>query len=88
VEVLESYQGENIYPRDVEELLHKHDSVAEAQVIGIPCDYYGERVAVSIGLVTLRYVILTDRVKSGEKIANDSLPMSLKIKEPAGRFML
>jgi fatty-acyl-CoA synthase len=40
--------GENIYPREIEECLHEHNSVAEAQVIGVPCDYYGERVAVEI----------------------------------------
>jgi fatty-acyl-CoA synthase len=36
--------GENIYPREIEEFLHTHPSVAEAQVIGVPSEKYGEEV--------------------------------------------
>lgn len=36
--------GENIYPREVEEFLHTHPSIAEAQVIGVPSEKYGEEV--------------------------------------------
>jgi len=36
--------GENIYPREIEEVLHGVDGVAEAHVIGIPSDRYGEEV--------------------------------------------
>jgi fatty-acyl-CoA synthase len=36
--------GENIYPREVEEFLHTHPSVSEAQVIGVPSQRYGEEV--------------------------------------------
>jgi len=36
--------GENIYPVEVEAVLHKHPKVAEAAVIGIPDDYWGEVV--------------------------------------------
>jgi fatty-acyl-CoA synthase len=36
--------GENIYPREVEELLHTHPDVLEAQVIGVPSERYGEEV--------------------------------------------
>jgi fatty-acyl-CoA synthase len=36
--------GENVYPREVEEFLHTIPGVAEAQVIGVPCDRYGEEV--------------------------------------------
>jgi len=36
--------GENIYPREVEEFLHTHPAVSEAQVIGIPSTKYGEEV--------------------------------------------
>jgi fatty-acyl-CoA synthase len=36
--------GENVYPREVEEFLHTLPGVAEAQVIGVPCDRYGEQV--------------------------------------------
>ena len=36
--------GENIYPREVEEYLHTHPEVSEAQVIGVPSARYGEEV--------------------------------------------
>jgi fatty-acyl-CoA synthase len=36
--------GENIAPREVEEFLHTHPAVSEAQVIGVPCPKYGEAV--------------------------------------------
>jgi Tripartite ATP-independent periplasmic transporter, DctM component/AMP-binding enzyme C-terminal domain len=36
--------GENIYPREVEETLYAHDDVAEAAVIGVPDDRWGEAV--------------------------------------------
>jgi fatty-acyl-CoA synthase len=36
--------GENIYPREVEEFLHTHPLVSEAQVIGVPSEKYGEEV--------------------------------------------
>jgi fatty-acyl-CoA synthase len=37
--------GENIYPREVEELLFAHPKVGEVAVIGIPDDKWGEEVA-------------------------------------------
>ena len=36
--------GENIYPREIEEFLHTHPGVSEAQVIGVPSERYGEEV--------------------------------------------
>ncbi|MBU8894201.1 AMP-binding protein [Corallococcus sp. M34] len=36
--------GENVYPREVEEFLHTHPEVSEAQVIGVPSAKYGEEV--------------------------------------------
>lgn len=36
--------GENIYPREVEEALYLHPAVAEAAVIGIPDERWGEAV--------------------------------------------
>ena len=37
--------GENIYPREIEDLLFTHPKVAEAAVFGVPDDFYGEDVA-------------------------------------------
>jgi fatty-acyl-CoA synthase len=36
--------GENVYPREIEEFLHSHPAVSEAQVIGVPSEKYGEEV--------------------------------------------
>src|SRR4051794_23414315 len=36
--------GENIYPREIEELLHTLPGVAEAHVVGVPSERYGEEV--------------------------------------------
>jgi fatty-acyl-CoA synthase len=36
--------GENVYPREIEEFLHTHPAVSEAQVIGVPSEKYGEEV--------------------------------------------
>ena len=36
--------GENIYPREVEEFLHGHPDVLDAQVVGVPDSRYGEEL--------------------------------------------
>src|SRR5258706_11389513 len=40
--------GENIYPREIEVLLSEHPGVANAVVIGVPDEKWGERVAAII----------------------------------------
>jgi fatty-acyl-CoA synthase len=40
--------GENIYPRELEELLFKHPMVAEVAVVGLPDERWGEVVAAFI----------------------------------------
>jgi fatty-acyl-CoA synthase len=40
--------GENIYPREIEELLFAHEAVSDVAVIGIPDERWGERVAAFI----------------------------------------
>jgi len=36
--------GENIYPREIEEFMYSHPSVADVQVIGVPDERYGEEL--------------------------------------------
>jgi len=42
--------GENIYPREIDEVLYQHPAVAAAAVVGIPDELYGEDVAAFIVL--------------------------------------
>ena len=42
--------GENIYPREIEEFLHKLPEIADAQVFGVPDALYGEQLAAWIRL--------------------------------------
>lgn len=40
--------GENIYPVEIENLLDEHPGVASVAVLGLPDEYYGERVAAAV----------------------------------------
>jgi fatty-acyl-CoA synthase len=40
--------GENIYPRQIEDVLHTHPGVGDAAVLGTPHDYWGEQVVACI----------------------------------------
>ena len=42
--------GENIYPREIDEVLYEHPAVAAAATIGVPDPLYGEEVAAFIVL--------------------------------------
>ncbi len=42
--------GENIYPREIDEVLYQHPAVAAAATIGVPDPLYGEEVAAFIVL--------------------------------------
>lgn len=53
--------GENIYPREIDDLLYTHPAVAHAAVIGVPGDLYGEEVAA--------FVV----VKEGERVSKEDL---------------
>ncbi|MBA2494225.1 MAG: AMP-binding protein [Acidobacteria bacterium] len=42
--------GENIYPREIDELLYTHSAIESAAVIGVPDKLYGEEVAAFVVL--------------------------------------
>jgi long-chain acyl-CoA synthetase len=42
--------GENIYPREIDEVLYQHPAVASAATVGIPDPLYGEEVAAFVVL--------------------------------------
>ncbi len=53
--------GENIYPRELEELLFRHPSIGEVAVVGLPDAKWGEQVAAFL------------RPKPGQRIDKDEL---------------
>ena len=49
--------GENVYPAEIENVLHEHDAVAEAAVVGVPDERWGE--------ACLAFVVLRGRGDRG-----------------------
>ena len=58
--------GENVFPAELEDILFKHASIAEAAVVGAPDDVYGEKV--------IAYVV----TKPGEEISEQEVINFLK----------
>ena len=85
--------GENIYPREIDEVLYQHPAVAAAATIGIPDQLYGEEVAA--------FVVMKDGSKVSEqelisycteKLADYKCPKSIRIvkdipKGPTGKLL-
>ena len=42
--------GENVYPREVEEFLYRHQAIEDVQVIGVPDARYGEELCAWVKL--------------------------------------
>jgi long-chain acyl-CoA synthetase len=42
--------GENIYPREIDEVLYQHPAIAAAAAVGVPDALYGEEVAAVVVL--------------------------------------
>jgi long-chain acyl-CoA synthetase len=42
--------GLNVYPREVEEVLHRHPAVSEAAIVGVPDERLGEEVGAAVVL--------------------------------------
>jgi len=53
--------GENVYPREIEECLYQHEAIIDVQVIGVPDEKYGEKVAACI------------KLKEGYKVTGEQL---------------
>lgn len=67
--------GENVYPREVEEFLHTIPGVAEAQVVGVPCDKYGEEVMAWVRLAAGAALAADElRAACSGKIATYKIP--------------
>jgi len=67
--------GQNIYPREIEEVIMRLDGVAEVAVIGVPDQYMGERVK-AVVVNRAGGTLTTDQVKShcAEHLAEYKVP--------------
>jgi fatty-acyl-CoA synthase len=65
--------GENVYPREVEDLLSNLDGVTEVAVLGVPDDEFGQRLAAFVvGAKTLTAEQVRDHVRAN--LARFSVP--------------
>lgn len=60
--------GENVYPREIEELLYAHPMVADVHVVGVPDPKYGEELCAWI------------RLAAGAKLVEDDVRAFCKVK--------
>ncbi|MCA1054410.1 fatty acid--CoA ligase [Rossellomorea aquimaris] len=68
--------GENIYPREVEDVLHAHEGVLDVAIIGQPDDRWGESVTAFVVKKDpdLKEEVLDEWCKESESLANYKRP--------------
>lgn len=85
--------GENVYPREVEEVLYAHPAVVEAAVVGIPDEVWGEAVK---ALVVLREGVAAAEEElirfCKDRLAGYKCPRSVEVrdalpKSPSGKVL-
>jgi acyl-CoA synthetase (AMP-forming)/AMP-acid ligase II len=71
--------GNNVYPREVEEIIVQHPAVATAVVVGIPHEYWGEAVHAVVVLQPGAAVTAEDIVRHcGQSLAGYKKPKSVE----------
>ena len=74
--------GENVYPREVEDVLYTHPSVAEAAVVGIPDDRLGQEVKAVVALRPGKHATEAELVEYvRERVASYKYPRSVEFRE-------
>jgi long-chain acyl-CoA synthetase len=85
--------GENVYPKEVEDVLYRHPAVEEASVIGVPDEYWVERVHAVVVLKREKEVTAESLISfCREHLAHYKAPRSLEFvdtlpKNPAGKIL-
>jgi acyl-CoA synthetase (AMP-forming)/AMP-acid ligase II len=70
--------GENVYPREVEDILYENPDIAEAAVFAIPDPKWVERVAAAVVLKPGRDTTIEEiRRRAGERLASYKCPKSV-----------
>jgi long-chain acyl-CoA synthetase len=85
--------GENVYPREVEEVLYAWPEVEECAIIGVPDKEWGERICACI-VPRAGHTLSTAELKnflksrlSGFKIPKDYIVQNELPKSPAGKIL-
>lgn len=74
--------GYNVYPREIEEVLYKHEAVQEVIVVGVPDPYRGETVKAFIKLVYGALVTEEEMIHfSKQYLAPYKVPKSVEFRE-------
>jgi fatty-acyl-CoA synthase len=74
--------GENIAPKEIEDLLQQHDKIADAYVYGIADEKYGEEVAAAVRLKTGESATTEEiRAFCEDKIARFKIPRHIRFVE-------
>jgi long-chain acyl-CoA synthetase len=85
--------GENIYPREIEEVLYTHPAVLEASVIGIPDPYWVEKVHAVVAIKKGQSVTDKELIAfCKQHMAGFKAPKSIEFvdalpKNPSGKIM-
>jgi long-chain acyl-CoA synthetase len=85
--------GENIYPREIDEVLYQHPAIAAAATIGVPDQLYGEEVAAFVVLKEGTKVSEEDLIVHCQKeLADYKCPKTIRIvkdipKGPTGKLL-
>ena len=85
--------GENIYPAEVESAICDHPDVAEAAVIGVPDDKWGEAVKAIVAMKPGKTASATDIINfTRERIAGYKTPKSIDFvpalpRNPSGKIL-
>jgi long-chain acyl-CoA synthetase len=85
--------GFNVFPRNIEEAIYEHPSVAEVTVIGIPDPYRGQSAKAFIVLKPGQLAFTFDELKTflADKLAKYEMPAEIDIraslpKTPVGKL--
>jgi long-chain acyl-CoA synthetase len=74
--------GENVYPREVEDVLYTHPAVAEAAIIGIPDDRLGQEVRAVVALRPGRHADEAELIAYvRERVASSKYPRSVEFRD-------
>ena len=81
--------GENVYPAELEDVLHDHPAVAEAAVVGVPDERWGEACAAFVVLHTSTSATEDElRAHCRERLARFKVPRSVTFVESLPRSSL